>query len=133
MDKPSIAESGAKGQVPLIPERSISKLLAFVARGKHETESRSKGGERFFVEVSLVTIVQEDVADAVLPMARVFHDAIRNGVTELVFLAEHGPFLRKRKIEPALRGVGEAVYTIRSDKNVLNDAGLLVVSLFNEK
>ena len=140
MDEAVVVEGGAEGEVPLIAQGAIAEAFAFIAGRQHEAKARGEGGEGFLVEVHLIPIVQKDVTDAGFGVpwyeARDggFSDvAIRNGVTELVRLAEDGPFLGKREVEAAEGGVGEAIDAVGGIEDVLNDAGFLVVGFFDQE
>ena len=133
MNKGLFPQRGAEREIDLIAQRVFAEAAVGIAGGQDETEARREGAQRVLVEEHLVAVIEHHVAEAVFVQSAAADKGVRQGVTELMFLAEDRPFLREAKLpNPEIRS-GQLFHAVEAGEDVLHDAGFLIVRFLDQK
>ena len=122
---PAITNDLAERQIRFVTDTAITEPFLFVASGSDQCQSRRECRNPFAFHQGLQSVIQSNIGQTV----RVVRECIRNGVGKLVGLTKDRPFLSEAG-RNLVRVSGEKA---RQIKDVLHDAGLLIVGFFNEK
>src|SRR5882762_5343193 len=104
VDEPFVAERRAKREIDLIAKRVFAKASLCVTGWQNEAQSGGESTKNLFVVVSLIAIVEQDVADAIIGPAAAAHEAVGHRIAELVRLTEHRSFLGESEIPTLVVG-----------------------------
>src|ERR1051325_5864980 len=130
MNKPTIADCRAEGQVPLISNRAVTKSLPLISRGQQQTEPRRESSERWLIQIGLEPIVEQHIANPIYAFAALADKTVRHRITKLVRLTIRRPFLCEGHIESPAGRARNALEAIDAIENMLHHSVFLVVGLF---
>src|SRR6266540_4742239 len=125
----SRSELLAERQTPLIADDAVARPAIAIAGGENEAKSRRERRLQLTLFQSLVSVIEQDVADTVDSVSTVNKMIGWNRVRKLMILGKYRPLLREIKRPPS----GTRIIVVNCGKDMLHYARFLVVGLFDQK